>query len=683
MEKSKLHQFIITLISFSCIGLTIESILMKWEFWVPPLIIAGTALLWIMHITGNLSEEIREYYYCGFTMLTILFHGMHGTSMFDSVAVMALALIAFSFMDHIFMMNLFMLEYYCILLVQLFYIHRDDDLWSDSLSVSRIILHIIAFFFIYLACIKSIQLRRESRESEEEKDRILEANVNDMDDFLSNISHELRTPVNVVNGMSDLLIKKGQYEEAVAINEAGQRLTDQIDDIQDYTEVKSDDIFLEEEDYTSTFLINDVVQSFRMNRENSGLELVVDIAPDVPSVMRGDIKKLRKIFRHLISNAIKFTERGGLLIQVFTENKDYGVNLCIEVRDTGAGMGRKDIYMASHGMYQANKRRDRSSGGVGLGLSIVYGFVHRMGGVVKIESTRGEGTTVKVTIPQKVVDSSPSIQLKEHVEGDILFHVRPNKYKTPKMRDFYRTMAMNLAAGIHMRLYQAETINEVKRHMEKINVKYIFMGEEEYLENPEFFDELAKTDVVVAVSASAGFKARIGAPVIVMPKPLYAYPVIRVLNDGKEADGAGLSEHHERPDLGGIRALVVDDEPMNLVVACGLFNDYGIITDTADSGKAAIEKCLTEKFDVIFMDHMMPGMDGVETMKVMMSRGISSEHGTLFVALTANVVSGAREMFMKEGFDGFVGKPISTNEFERVMAHLLPKIRTTGGGDGR
>ncbi len=682
MERSKLNQFVITLLSLSCIGLTIESILMGWEFWVPPLIIFGTASIWIMHIIGRPSEDVREVYYFVFTMFTVLFHGVHATSLFDSVAIVALALFAFSFMDHIYMMNLFMLEYYAILIIQLFYIHRKDDLWSDRLSVSRIILHVIVVFFVYLSSVRVIQIRRESRESEQEKDRLLEANANDVDDFLSNISHELRTPVNVVNGMSDLLIKKGQYDEAYAIKEAGVRLTGQIDDIQDYTEVKSGDVFLEEEDYTSTRVIRDVVKSFRMNHDNDELELVVDIDAAVPSVMRGDIKKIHKIFRHILSNAVKFTRHGGILLRIYTENKDYGVNLCIEVRDTGSGMSRKDIYMASHGLYQANKRRDRSSGGVGLGLSIVYGFVHSMGGFVKLESTRGEGTIVKITIPQKVVDSTPCLKLKSFCDGDILFHVRPDKYKVPKLRDFYRTMALNLAAGIRVPLYQADSIGEVKNLMEKLSVKYIFIGEEEYLDNAEFFDEISRTDVVVAVSAAEGFKTGGGSKVIVMPKPLYAYPVIRVINEGREAGELELSEHVERPDLAGIKALVVDDEPMNLVVACGLFNDYGIVTSTAGSGKQAMEMCLKEQYDIIFMDHMMPEMDGVETMKMLRTRGIVHEHGTVFVALTANVVSGAKEMFMREGFDGFVGKPININEFERVMTRLLPKIRRIGG-DGK
>ncbi len=684
MERSRIHQFLITLLSLSSIGLTMESILLGWEFWVPPVIIIGTVLLWVLHISGILSEDIREIYYFVFALFTILFHGVHPTSLFDSVAVVSLAIFSFSFLDHIYMMNIFLVEYYTLFAVQILYIHRGDGLLHDKLEVSRLILHAIIIFFVYLSSIKIIQLRKTSRQSEEEKDRLLATNINDMDDFLSNISHELRTPVNVVNGMSDLLIKKGNYEEAYAIKDAGLRLTGHIDDIQDYTEVRRNDIFLEEEDYMTTSLINDVVTSFRMNHDNGDLELVVDMAVDVPMVMRGDIKKLHKIFRHLMSNAIKFTKQGGILIRLYTESKNYGVNLCIEVNDTGCGMGRRDIYMASQGMYQANKKRNRSSGGVGLGLTIVYGFIHRMGGFVKLEGVKGQGTVVKITVPQKVVDYTPALKLDENYDGDIIFHVRSDKYKNPKLRDFYRRTASNIARGMHVPLFPAETLTEVKRLMERLEVKYIFMGEEEYLENTEFFDALSRGgDVVVAVSASEGFRASENSRVIVMPKPLYAYPVIKILNEGMNAGNLELAESFERPDLNGIRALVVDDEPMNLVVATGLFRDYGIITDTANSGHEAIEKCLKEDYDVIFMDHMMPEMDGVETMKMIRSKHLGSSSTAVIVALTANVVSGAKEMFMREGFDGFIGKPININEFERSMARLLPRMRINMGGDDK
>ena len=347
------------------------------------------------------------------------------------------------------------------------------------------------------------------------------------------------------------------------------------------------------------------------------------------------------------------------------------MNLTIEMTDTGIGMNRNAIRSVTEGMYQENKKRDRSSGGIGLGLFIVYGFAHRMGGFVKIESEKGNGSTVRVTIPQKVVDASPCLALRESYEGAVLFHVRPDKYKVAKLRDFYRSMASNLAAGVHVPLYPAETVYEVERLKEKYHVSTVFMGQEEYEENRGYFEELAKEDIVVAVSAGSDFKLPAGSRVMLMPKPLYAYPIMKILNDGRSASDLDGNEYTEKPVFSDVRALIVDDEPMNLIVASSIFREYKMIIDTADSGKDAINKVRDNDYDVVFMDHMMPEMDGVEAMRRIKAVAADRGREIIVIALTANAVSGAREMFMRVGFDGFIAKPIQTADFERVMLREL------------
>ncbi len=481
--------------------------------------------------------------------------------------------------------------------------------------------------------------------------------------------------------MSQIQIKKNLGEEAYSIKNAGTRLAYQIEDIQDYTECKRQKVILEEDDYLSTSLINDVVNSFRLYENDKKLELIVDINPKVPTKMRGDVKKLHKIFRHLLENALKFTRRGGIYIRIFSEDTDYGVNLCIEMTDTGVGMDIRSIASVSEGMYQVNKKRNRSSGGIGLGLFIVYGFTHRMGGFVKIESKKGSGTTVRVTIPQKVLNATPCLVLKSDFRGDIIFHVRSDKYKIPRVRDFYHHMATNLAADNHVPLYSADSVKEIEHLRQQLNVSAVFMGQEEYADNPEYFDDMSRNGIVVAVSATEGFKTKPGSSVLVLPKPLYAYPVIKLLNEAYSPENTDEEERDVLPMLKNIRALIVDDEPMNLVVATGLFGDYEMQTDTAGSGKEAINKVRNNDYDVVFMDHMMPEMDGVEAMKTIKSEMAEKNKSIIGIALTANAVSGAREMFMQEGFDGFIAKPVSIPDFERVMLKVLTQKRS--GKEGR
>ncbi len=678
--KQRNENFIILLVSLACIGLTVESIVMGWEFWVPPLLVIGTTALWVVNISGKPEFEFRKVYYIIYAMLATFFHGVHGTSLFDISIVVILVMIAFSFFHQAYMMHLMLAEYVALLLLQIFYVTGVATVLADPLTISRTILHITVVVLTYSCCLKLISNGRDLFATLREKERRIKQVDEDMEDFLSNISHELRTPVNVVNGMSDLMIKNNVGSEAYSVKDAGIRLAYQIEDIQDYTECKRKNMLLEEEEYMSTSLINDVVSSFRL-LDNDNLELVVDLAPSVPTKMRGDIKKLHKIFRHLMENAVKFTHTGGIYIKMYAEETDYGVNLGIEVTDTGIGMDQQAVSSVSEGMYQVNKKRNRSSGGIGLGLFIVYGFTHRMGGFVKIESSAGSGTTVRVTVPQSVTDPTPCLALNTAFDGNILFHVRADKYKIPKVRDFYRFMAANLAVGIRVPLYSAGSVKEIEHMRESMKVTHIFMGQEEYEENTAYFDEMSKGDIVIAVSASAGFQATPGSNVIVMPKPLYAYPVIKILNEGRSATHIELADDYVKPMFPKVRALVVDDEPMNLVVATSLFADYKMTIDTAGSGREGLSKYSNNDYDVIFMDHMMPEMDGVEAMK--MIKKIAADQGRVIkvVALTANVVSGAREMFMREGFDGFIAKPINLADFERVMMQVLPETLVDKGGE--
>ncbi len=680
MTNKRSENFIILLVTFACIGITIESILLKWEFWVPPIIIVGSVLLWVVNLIGKPDFVIRRVLYFIYAVFVVFFHGVHQTSIFDSSLVIALVMVAYSFLGRMYMMHIFLAEYVIIMGIQFFLSNANENFEFDSFTISRIILHFVVVIFVYLCSIKIVSDRMEADEIQAEKDERIEKYEEDMEDFLSNISHELRTPVNVVNGMSELLIKNNGATEAYSIKDAGIRLAYQIEDIQDYTECKRNKVILEEEDYISTSIMNDVVSSFRLTENTENLLLVVDLDPAVPNKMRGDIKKLHKIFRHLLENAVKFTKMGGIYVRMFSEKTDYGVNLCIEMTDTGIGMDRKTLDSLSEGMYQANKKRNRSSGGIGLGLYIVYGFAHRMGGFVKIESEPRVGTTVRVTIPQKVVDEANCIQLSPSFKGDILFHVKSDKYKVPRVREFYRSMALNLASGINVPLYSAETVKDLQRFVDKLNVTHIFMGQEEYEENSEFFDKLSLGDIIIGVSADPGFKPRYGSRVMVMPRPLYGYPVMKLLNEGRDAKHLDFAEEVVKPVLRNVKALIVDDEPMNLVVARSLFADYDMDIDTADSGREGIDKFVAGDYDIVFMDHMMPEMDGVEAMKLIKKAGEKLSKPAIVVALTANAVSGAREMFIREGFDGFIAKPISITDFERVMVQVLPESKIEKGG---
>lgn len=671
-NRTSVHTKIILILTICIVGITIESVIQKWEFWVPPLLVFGVITLWVIHLSQYGQEIMRENIILLLSFTSAIFHGVHNSCFFEISVANVLLTVALSLLGSEVILNFTLVEYLLVLFVQLVLATYYHTIELDYLNISKVVFHTVVVFSVHYVCRWIMLERKKLMEFIETNDKLMQASLADMDDFLVNISHELRTPVNVVNGISNLILKEEETEDVTAIRDAGLRLSRQIEDIQDYTEIKNGHVYIERDKYMITSLVNDVISNFRLRDDKEKLEIVVDLDPKVPVSMKGDIKKLHKMLRHLIDNAVKFTARGGIYIRISSIKREYGVNLTVEVTDTGKGMTREEVSYVSQGLYQANKERNRSNGGIGLGLSVVYGFAHAMNGFVTINSEVGRGTTVRLCVPQEVDNAANCLSVNPDNVKNVIFHMLPEKYKVTAVRDFYRQMGVNLATGIKVNLYSAYSIDEIKNLMGSIEVSHIFMGDVEYLRNSAFFDNLAASGTVVSVAVTESFHARKNSNLVLIPKPIYGLPVTKVLNGMTTERDLMHDDRQKRPMFDGVRALIVDDEPMNLVVAQGMFRDYGMITETAASGQESIDKFRAKNYDIIFMDHMMPEMDGVEAMKRLKQLGLDKGVNITIVALTANAISGAREMFLREGFDGFIAKPIDIMEFERVMKKLLP-----------
>ncbi|MCR4762595.1 MAG: response regulator [Lachnospiraceae bacterium] len=674
LQYTREHNTVVGIITVACIGTIVGGISLGWEFWVPPLIVVGLIVTWFLHITQYGSKTFRENFYLVFTMLISFYHGVHPTSMFEIVVVSALLMVNVTLFRRKEFVTLMLAEFFVLMILQVVMAVRSGSMIFDTLNVARLVVHVVAEFCIYKGLSDAIRNNRQDREELEMHYRDRERSRVDMEDFLVNISHELRTPVNVINGMSALILKKEEREDVAAIRDAGLRLSRQIEDIQDYSEIQRGDVVLEEDKYMITSVLSDIISDYMGREENSELDLIVDLDPTLPVMLNGDSRKIGKVIRHLLDNATKFTKLGGIYLRVSGIRREYGINLTIEVTDTGVGMSRAQTENISRGVYRLNGKRDRSTGGIGLGFSIVYGFVRKMNGFVNLESRNGKGTTFRVSIAQEIIDPAPCLSVQNERFINAVYYVFPEKYSVPRVGAFYRHMATNLAAGLRLNVYFASNLRELGQLLERGDITHVFMGDEEYADSPDYFEELAKLKVTVAVSASKDFRMKPESRVICLPKPLYAIPVVHVLNGETSTLLSPGGEEERRPVLDGVRALVVDDEPMNLVVAVGLFKEYHMIIDTAASGKEAIEKYEQNDYTLIFMDHMMPEMDGVEAMRRIREIALKKGQSPRIIALTANAISGAREMFLREGFDGFISKPISIQDFERTIHRVLPAV---------
>lgn len=220
-------------------------------------------------------------------------------------------------------------------------------------------------------------------------------------------------------------------------------------------------------------------------------------------------------------------------------------------------------------------------------------------------------------------------------------------------------------------MYRVSDIDALEELMKQCQLTHLITGQAEYREYASYFEYLDKSIEMIVVAGS-GFVPPRGSRVKIFRKPFYAWPIVSKLNArvSRDIDPFDGKRRMICPD---VSALVVDDEPMNLMVAEGLLRDYQMRVKTARSGMDAAELCKQEEFDLIFLDHMMPEMDGVETLKRLRQIYMDAEKAPAVIAFTANAVSGAREMFLREGFSEFVSKPIEGLALERVLREVLPR----------
>ncbi len=668
-QNTKVHNSVVAILTVASAAAIAESISQGWEYWVPPLIVIGVIASWVMHILQYRQDSFRENFYLIFAMILAFYHGVHESGLFDIVVISLLLMITATLFRRTEYLNILLAEFFVLLAMQIFRSRISGVLVFDPASVTRIALHLMTGICGYLVLREIIRNNEKDTEDLERRNAERQNDKDDMEDFLVNISHELRTPVNVINGLSTILRKKDESGDIASISDAGVRLAQQIDNIQDYSEIQRGSVLLEEDNYMISSLLNDIIAGYSVYQKEHTKDLIVDLDPKVPSVLKGDVRKIYRIIAHLLDNAFKFTNEGGAYLRVTTIPHGQSTNLVIAVTDTGIGLDPEEIEKINLGMYQSNRKRSRSTGGIGLGLPIVYGFVRNMNGFINIESKKGEGTTVHVSITQEVVDPAPCLRVEKDRFFNVIYHFDPRRYKDSRMWEFYREMAVNTASDLRINMYFAPTAQDVEKLLDRGDITHVFMGEKEYTADPAFYDRISR-NVTIAVSTTGDLISQ-NKRLVVLPRPLYGLPIVRVLN-GEEGLLKPISDENARPDLDNVRALVVDDERLNLIVAKGLFKGYNMIVDTASSGQEAIQKFSDNEYDVVFMDHMMPQMDGVEAAKRIKDVALQQQKTARIVAFTANVVSGAREMFMSEGFAGFIGKPIDVNEFERTMKTVLP-----------
>ncbi len=673
-EKDKIsHLTILICYTIFSVILVGETIIMGWDMGAVMLLFFGMLACWVLHIMGKVPEEVRIWLYYILTMLTFFFYGSHETSMYDIAPVMILVMLLFSVTERNRFTNFCILTYYATMAYDIVVVCK-GDIALDALGLTRLMLHFVLVTVSGYLINIILKRRKEDQSVYAEKIEELEEINHRTEQFLTNVSHELRTPINAVTGMTTVMMKNEtdprKKKDILSIQSAGRRLFQQIEDILDYTELDTGRIKISEENYMISSIVNDVIADDRLRERDESIELVFDVDASVPAMLIGDGRKIKKMLKHLLDNGIKFTKKGGVYVRISAIYKAYGVNLCIQVRDTGIGVSAEQLDKIREKFYQSQNGKMRRAGGLGLGLSIVYGMTAAMEGFIQIDSKEGQGTVVSISIPQKIADDTPCMTVENRTELCIACYIKPERYETPEVRDYFSTTISHLVQGLDLTLHRVVNQEELGRLISLYRLTHLFVGQPEYEEDPSYFEELTEQMRVIVV-AGTDFELPRDSKISIIRKPFCNLSVANILNVGEENKGDIYTEKHIL--CPGVRVLVVDDEPMNLMVAEGIFKEYQMDVTTAGSGMEAVELCKKETYDLIFLDHMMPEMDGVETLKLL--RKISTSPGKVLtvIAFTANAVSGAREMFRREGFDEFVSKPIEDVELERVLKKVLPR----------
>ena len=675
---------LITLLTFTLI-LILMNVLLEWEKWPLPILVAAFLAVIVMHVLEQPGENGRIHIFGTILIVEMFYYSVNIDTIYDSTPIVIIGITIFCMTQEKKLTRICMAAGIFGMVYHILVVKGAAELELQTSNIVRTVWHFIMVLIAGLIAERLVSGLTRGQKLFRKQLAMMEAENRSTSDFLANVSHEIRTPINAVIGLTDVCIERASDPEMQktlrSIEAAGKRVAEQVSDILDYSEIDMGKIAINKENYMISSVLNDLSAGIKQYLPPE-LEFVIDVDASVPAVMRTDVSKLKKIIWHLVLNGIKYTKEGGVLLRVTAVRQNYGVNLCIEVEDTGTGMTEQEMDRVFDRFYQSDSSRTRSSNGLGLGLAIVSGFVSAMNGFCSVESEKGKGTKARVSLPQEVVDETECMSVRNKEDLCLGAFLRFDKLPNPEVRVFYDSMMRHMVQGLHTAIHRVDSGKNLKELSKTIQLTHLFVGEAEYMAEREYLQDMAKRiPVFVVVGQETQLSEEPG--IHLLQKPFFCFPVVGILNSTDGMPGTHLDTVY----LPSVRALVVDDEPMNLTVATSMFSRYGMTVITADSGREGIDRCRNEAFDIVFMDHMMPGMDGVEAMKRIRREADRRGQSFPIVALTANAISSAREMFLAEGFDAFVSKPIDRLELERVLRRVLPEYlfeepENRGGASG-
>jgi PAS domain S-box-containing protein len=485
--------------------------------------------------------------------------------------------------------------------------------------------------------------------------------------FLAHTSHEIRTPMNTIIGMSELALRTDSLpktqEYLDSIKMAGQNLLTIINDILDISKIEAGTLEINMAPYFLSSLLSDVSTMIQIRVMEKPITFIVNVDAGIPNLLNGDEVRLRQVLINILSNAVKYTRNGFIKLKVtgqIASADEKTIVLNFEVADSGIGIKEEDMAILFRSFTRLDVKRNQGVEGTGLGLAITESICHAMGGEINVTSKYGEGSIFSVNVPQGIIEKEPLARVNDPSQKPVLCHE-----KQPLYAESIISTLKNLEVLAVLRNKTEEFLKELS------SGKYPFaFVDSELVEKADAMikEKSLNTTLVVFVNNDRMTSFR-NLPTI--SRPVYGVQVANVLNYQTETVlHKRQGGHFIAPSA---RILVVDDIDTNLVVTAGLLAVYQSHIDTCTNGADAIQMVQNNHYDIVFMDHMMPEMDGVEATRIIRAwEKEQQEKGVLqqqvpIIALTANALVGMKEMFFSNGFSDYLSKPVEIPKLDEMI----------------